>query len=120
MVFLNKRTNSSIFLIFFISACQIDNSVNLDDGPQKQVIDENIRFEKYLSNQWEQNLKDSPIFASLLGNKNFNQDMHILGNARNAKENRWLPSFVGNQPFGAVFSNKRCFILHLNEHMQNE
>ena len=75
MVFLNKRTNSSIFLIFFISACQIDNSVNLDDGPQKQVIDENIRFEKYLSNQWEQNLKDSPIFASLLGNKNFNQDI---------------------------------------------
>ena len=75
MVFLNKRTNLSIFLIFFISACQIDNSVNLDDGPQKQVIDENIRFEKYLSNQWEQNLKDSPIFASLLGNKNFNQDI---------------------------------------------
>ena len=75
MVFLNKRTNSSIFLIFFISACQIDNSVNLDDGPQKQVIDENIRFEKYLLNQWEQNLKDSPIFASLLGNKNFNQDI---------------------------------------------
>ena len=75
MVFLNKKTSSSIFLIFFISACQIDNSVNLDDGPQKQVIDENIRFEKYLSNQWEQNLKDSPIFASLLGNKNFNQDI---------------------------------------------
>ncbi|MDB2492187.1 DUF885 domain-containing protein [Gammaproteobacteria bacterium] len=75
MVFLNKRTNLSIFLIFFISACQIDNNVNLGDGLQKQVIDENIRFEKYLSNQWEQNLKDSPIFASLLGNKNFNQDI---------------------------------------------
>ena len=75
MVFLNKRSNLSIFLIFFISACQIDNNVNLDDGLQKQVIDENIRFEKYLSNQWEQNLKDSPIFASLLGNKNFNQDI---------------------------------------------
>ena len=75
MVFVNKKTNLSIFLIFIISACQIDNSVNLDDGPQKQVIDENIRFEKYLSNQWEQNLKDSPIFASLLGNKNFNQDI---------------------------------------------
>ena len=75
MVFLNKRTNLTIFLIFFISACQIDNNVNLGDGLQKQVIDENIRFEKYLSNQWEQNLKDSPIFASLLGNKNFNQDI---------------------------------------------
>ncbi len=42
MVFLNKRTNSSIFLIFFISACQIDNNVNLGDDLQKQVIDENI------------------------------------------------------------------------------
>ena len=73
MVFHNKRTNLSIFLIFFISACQIDNNVNLGDGPQKQAIDENIRFEKYLLNQWEQNLKDSPIFASLLGNKSFNQ-----------------------------------------------
>ncbi|MDC3245002.1 DUF885 domain-containing protein [Gammaproteobacteria bacterium] len=75
MVFLNKRTNLSIFLIFFISACQIDSNVNLGDDLQKQVIDENIVFEKYLSNQWEQNLKDSPIFASLLGNKNFNQDI---------------------------------------------
>ena len=75
MVFLNKKTNLSIFLIFFISACQIDNNVNLGNDLQKQVIDENIRFEKYLSNQWEQNLKDSPIFASLLGNKNFNQDI---------------------------------------------
>ncbi|MDB2534532.1 DUF885 domain-containing protein [Gammaproteobacteria bacterium] len=75
MVFLNKKTNLSIFLIFFISACQIDSNVNLGDDLQKQVIDENIVFEKYLSNQWEQNLKDRPIFASLLGNKNFNQDI---------------------------------------------
>ena len=75
MVFLNKKTNLSIFLIFFISACQIENNFNLGNDLQKQVIDENIVFEKYLSNQWEQNLKDSPIFASLLGNKNFNQDI---------------------------------------------
>ena len=75
MVFLNKKTNLSIFLIFFISACQIDSNVNLGDDLQKQVIDENIVFEKYLSNQWEQNLKDRPIFASLLSNKSFNQDI---------------------------------------------
>ena len=75
MVFLNKKTNLSIFLIFFISACQIENNFNLGNDLQKQVIDENIVFEKYLSNQWEQNLKDRPIFASLLGNKNFNQDI---------------------------------------------
>jgi prolyl oligopeptidase len=75
MVFFNKKTSLSIFLIFFTSACQIDSNVNLGDDLQKQVIDENIVFEKYLSNQWEQNLKDRPIFASLLGNKSFNQDI---------------------------------------------
>ena len=75
MVFFNKKTSLSIFLIFFTSACQIDSNVNLGDDLQKQVIDENIAFEKYLSNQWEQNLKDRPIFASLLGNKSFNQDI---------------------------------------------
>ena len=75
MVFFNKKTILSIFLIFFTSACQIDSNVNLGDDLQKQVIDENIVFEKYLSNQWEQNLKDRPIFASLLGNKSFNQDI---------------------------------------------
>ena len=35
----------------------------------------NIVFEKYLADQWEQELEDSPIFASLLGNKKFNQDI---------------------------------------------
>ena len=75
MVFFNKKTSLSIFLISFTSACQIDNNVNLGDDLQKQVIDENIVFEKYLSNQWEQNLKDRPIFASLMGNKSFNQDI---------------------------------------------
>ena len=75
MVFFNKKTSLSIFLIFFTSACKIDSNVNLGDDLQKQVIDENIVFEKYLSNQWEQNLKDRPIFASLLGNKSFNQDI---------------------------------------------
>ena len=79
MVFVNKKTNLSILLIFLISACQIDNNVNLGNDLKKQVIDENIVFEKYLSNQWEQNLKDSPIFASLLGNKSFNQDITSNG-----------------------------------------
>ena len=63
MVFVNKKTYLSIFSIFFIYACQIDNNVNLGDDLQKQVIDENIVFEKYLSNQGEQNLKDRPIFG---------------------------------------------------------
>jgi hypothetical protein len=50
MVFVNKKTYLSIFSIFFIYACQIDNNVNLDNDLQEQVIDENIVFEQYLSN----------------------------------------------------------------------
>jgi uncharacterized protein (DUF885 family) len=68
-----KKINFSILSIILISSCQsnyeVINEVT-DSG-----IDENIKFEKYLSNQWEQNLEDSPIFASLLGNKKFNQDI---------------------------------------------
>ena len=48
MVFFNKKTSLSIFLILFTSACQLDNNVNLGVDLQKQVIDENIVFEKYL------------------------------------------------------------------------
>ena len=39
MVFFNKKTSLSVFLIFFTSACQIDSNVNLGDDLQKQVID---------------------------------------------------------------------------------
>ena len=73
-----------VFLIYpslnFSQVYNVDNEEDISNyeiniNLQKQVIDENIVFEKYLSNQWEQNLKDSPIFASLLGNKSFNQEI---------------------------------------------
>ena len=68
-----KKINFSILSIILFSSCQSNYEV-IKEIPDF-AIDENIEFEKYLSNQWEQNLEDSPIFASLLGNKKFNQDI---------------------------------------------
>ena len=68
-----KKINFLILSIILISSCQ-SNYEFIDEIPDS-TIDENIKFEKYLSNQWEQDLEDSPIFASLLGNKKFNQDI---------------------------------------------
>jgi uncharacterized protein (DUF885 family) len=68
-----KKINFSILSIILLSSCQSNYEV-IKEIPDL-AIDENIEFEKYLSNQWEQNLEDSPIFASLLGNKKFNQDI---------------------------------------------
>jgi prolyl oligopeptidase len=56
-----------------VASCQTNYLDN--NQVQEAVIDENIRFEDFLADQWEQNLEDSPIFASLLGNKKFNQDI---------------------------------------------
>ena len=63
----------SIASLTLVASCQTNYLDN--NQAQEAVIDENIRFEDFLSDQWEQNLKDSPIFASLLGNKKFNQDI---------------------------------------------
>ena len=68
-----KKINFSILSIILLSSCQSNYEV-INEIPDF-AIDENIKFEKYLSNQWEQNLEDSPIFASLLGNKKFNQNI---------------------------------------------
>ena len=63
----------SIASLTLVASCQTNYLDN--NQVQETVIDENIRFEDFLADQWEQNLEDSPIFASLLGNKKFNQDI---------------------------------------------
>ena len=63
----------SIASLGLVVSCQTNYLDN--NQVQEAVIDENIRFEDFLADQWEQNLEDSPIFASLLGNKKFNQDI---------------------------------------------
>ena len=63
----------SIASLGLVVSCQTNYLDN--NQVQETVIDENIGFEDFLEDQWEQNLEDSPIFASLLGNKKFNQDI---------------------------------------------
>ena len=63
----------SIASLTLVASCQTNYLDN--NQVQEAVIDENIRFEEFLADQWEENLEDSPIFASLLGNKKFNQDI---------------------------------------------
>ena len=63
----------SIASLTLVASCQTNYLDN--NQVQEAVIDENIRFEDFLADQWEENLEDSPIFASLLGNKKFNQDI---------------------------------------------
>ena len=63
----------SIASLGLVVSCQTNYLDN--NQVQETVIDENIGFEDFLEDQWEQNLENSPIFASLLGNKKFNQDI---------------------------------------------
>ena len=75
----------SIASLTLVASCQTNYLDN--NQVQEAVIDENIRFEDFLADQWEQNLEDSPIFASLLGNKKFNQDI-ISNNIKTFESNK--------------------------------
>ena len=65
----------SILSILVISSCQTANKAEKESVDDKKVISEDIKFEEYLSTQWNKDLEDSPVFASLLGDKRFNQEI---------------------------------------------
>ena len=65
----------SVLSILVISSCQTVNKAEKESADDEIVISEDIRFEEYLSSQWNKNLEDSPVFASLLGDKRFNQEI---------------------------------------------
>lgn len=73
---LTKHKNFILaFTIFFLSSCQTAQNVTTEPVINTIVISEDEIFEEYLAAQWDEDLKDSPIFASLLGDKRFNQDI---------------------------------------------
>jgi len=73
---LTKHKNFILaFTIFFLSSCQTAQNVTTEPDINTIVISEDEIFEEYLVAQWDEDLKDSPIFASLLGDKRFNQDI---------------------------------------------
>ena len=73
---LTKHKNFILaFTIFFLSSCQTAQNEITEPDINTIVISEDELFEEYLAAQWDEDLKDSPIFASLLGDKRFNQDV---------------------------------------------
>lgn len=73
---LTKHKNFILaFTLFFLSSCQTAQNEITEPDINTIVISEDEIFEEYLVAQWDEDLKDSPIFASLLGDKRFNQDI---------------------------------------------
>ena len=63
------------FTILFVSSCQTSQNEIKEPEVNKIIISEDKIFEEYLASQWDKDLEDRPIFASLLGDKRFNQDI---------------------------------------------
>jgi len=78
---LNKIQLTTLSFLF-IAGCQTDLALDINKESQEQIVNQDIVFEKYLADQWTQELEDNPIFASLLGNKEFNQN--ITSNTKEA------------------------------------
>jgi len=84
---LTKHKNFILaFTLFFLSSCQTAQNEITEPDINTIVISEDEIFEEYLVAQWDEDLKDSPIFASLLGDKRFNQD--ITPNDKEYYQNR--------------------------------
>ncbi|MDC3376329.1 DUF885 domain-containing protein, partial [Gammaproteobacteria bacterium] len=77
-----NKIQLTILSFLFIAGCQTDLALDINKESQVQIINQDIVFEKYLADQWAQELEDNPIFASLLGNKKFNQN--ITSNTKEA------------------------------------
>jgi hypothetical protein len=75
MNLLKKKNIYIAFLILFVSSCQTNQNEIKEIEVNKIGISEDEKFEEYLDVQWDKDLEDRPIFASLLGDKRFNQDI---------------------------------------------
>ena len=72
---LNLKTNYFTLLIFILASCsniQFEQNLNILSETKAEVETLNTQFESFLANQWDEGLKDNPIFASNLGDKRFN------------------------------------------------
>ena len=72
---LNLKTNYLPLLIFILASCsniQFEQNLNILSETKAEVETQDTQFESFLANQWDEGLKDNPIFASNLGDKRFN------------------------------------------------
>ena len=77
---MKKNRKYQYFLtIILLSSCASTNIANETLNTPKEsnnlisVNNDNKVFEDFLKNQWDEGLADSPVFASMLGNKKYNQ-----------------------------------------------
>ena len=71
----NLKTNYLPLLIFLLASCsniQFEQNLNILSETKAEVETQDTQFESFLANQWDEGLKDNPIFASNLGDKRFN------------------------------------------------
>ena len=74
----------------------IITSVNLllwSTSLEKENNSYDLKFENYLNSAWDDGLKDSPVYASMLGDKRFNKDclLYTSPSPRDVEESR-MPS----------------------------
>ena len=72
---INLKTNYLPLLIFLLASCsniQFEQNLNILSETKAEVKTQDTQFESFLANQWDEGLKDNPIFASNLGDKRFN------------------------------------------------
>ena len=75
---LNLKTNYLPLLIFILVSCsniQFEQNLNILSETKAEVETQDAQFESFLANQWDEGLKDNPIFASNLGDKRFNTNI---------------------------------------------
>ncbi|MDA9353395.1 DUF885 domain-containing protein, partial [Gammaproteobacteria bacterium] len=78
---MNKYNNFLfLFSIFLLTSCvSLDIDTVIENSEPKVVDvaikDQNILFEDFLDSQWDEGMKDSPVFASMLGIKKYNKQI---------------------------------------------
>ena len=75
MNLIKQRNLFLAFTISFVCSCQTSQNEIKEPEVNKIIISEDKIFEEYLAFQWDKDLADRPIFASLIGDKRFNQDI---------------------------------------------
>lgn len=91
------KNNKALTLIIIITCINLllwTTSKNAKDG---SVVD--IDFENYLAASWERGLADSPIYATMLGDKRFNKE--IVSNSADEIEKRKLEAIDSYAEFKA-------------------
>ena len=89
------QNNKSLILIIIITCVNLLLWTTSMNNKEESLID--VEFENYLAESWEQGLADSPIYASMLGDKRFNTD--IVSNSTDEIEKRKLETIESYSEF---------------------